>query len=285
MLVMICLGSVGLGCSPKNRAVKGSPDGTRIKKVIITLENIDAKDLDRPNNIYELSGCIDPTQGTLDREKSQLSVSNSKLKLTTACNLSISNPTPEPTMAFEDGAKNILYKAQGFEIYQTPEGQLIANARLQKTYRYEISVDQKFTWVVPVTFPNPEPGKIITGLLQECTPSFAASSAFKRKNDSEGDLEFYASIPSPSDIKCNILWIGVDGVAEKYYFKPDGGFKFNAKPKETSKDAPITVVINPFPQSDPTAIFIETSAVPDDKRCDFAKQIFNTSTGQCEAKP
>lgn len=282
----------GGGCAPKPRAIKGTVDGQQLKKVVITLENMETADLDRPNNIFELTGCIDPVLngpgsnvGTFDRSKSQVSVSHPKLKLSSACNLSVKTLTPDPTMSFMDGAGNQLYKAQGFEIYQTPEGQLVANARLQKTYQLEVSVDQKFILQIALTFPQKESGTLITGLLQGCQPAFAAYSVFKRKTDTEGDLELVASVPTATEFQCATIWIGVDGTAEKYYFRPSGGFKFAAKPRESANLTIEKLLINPFPQSDPTSVHVETTALPQEKLCDFSKQIFNTVRGQCEPKP
>lgn len=265
------------GCRTPRRAV--STEGQPVK-VKVALTGLTEDDRNRPEWIYELAGCTKPINGNLkDPGEVEFSMLGAKRGLS-GCEVRVKILNPGPSYTFAGPDTGVLYQALDVEISQDADGALIAEAELQRLYSVIVSSDTKFVLRVPLTFPNAEGGKIITGLLDQCQPNFSASSVFERTSDKEGTLILTASIPTTQTTSCKTLWVDVDGIARKYIATNPDAVKFTAKPAASADLSPLTVKATPKGSGS-----IKVEAKPANKPCDVEKEVFDTASRTCKPKP
>jgi hypothetical protein len=102
------------------------------KTIEVTLLGLDEQDAGKSDWIYELSGCVDPINGTL-KDNNTVTFTSATIAEGMNCELQVKDLKAAPTVAF-DGDKNVMYIADNVSVSTTMLGTLSAHANLSKKY-------------------------------------------------------------------------------------------------------------------------------------------------------
>ena len=271
---------MGISCRTPRRSV---PTDGLPAKFTVTLTGLDEADQGKNEWIYELSGCINTLNGSLESSNQVIFTAIGLKRGLDDCEVRVRVASPAPTYTFASPESGVLYLAKDVAISQDPDGGLAASAELQKLYGINISSDTRFLLKVPVVFPAEESSKPITGLMDSCQPNFTASSTFEKGSGRSGTLIFTASVPTEVAIECKSLRIDVAGIAQKYGSLPTDSFKFKAKPGSTSELPSVTVAAASKGAGSGKGVSVKTT--PATKQCDTTKEIYDTTSHTCKPKP
>lgn len=275
-LALAVLASGLEGCRSSRRGVRVGGD---VATLTVTMENLASTDTDRPEWIYELSGCIAALNGELTGPSTVAFKAVGLKQGLTGCQLRISSLTPIAGVTFADPTSNVLYFARDFELTQTAAGALASVPKLQKLYTVTSTSAKVFTLKVPVQFAATETGAPISARVK-CTPALLDSPLFDRTADATGEFTFKSEIPLEAQYACSDVEVFVDGEM-KHTGTLDGTGKFAARPGESVKtNAVVLKAIVKEPQGGAT---VDVTTTPE--ACNEDGKVFNTETKKCEDAP
>lgn len=271
--------SLAAGCRTPRRAVttEGLP-----AKLTVRLAGLDETDRSKTDWIYELSGCTNTLNGKLEEDDQVVFTTVGLKRGLTSCEVRVRIINPAPSYTFAGPESGVLYLATGVEISQDADGALAAAAELQKLYGVTVSQDTRFVLKIPLVFPNAESGRLMSGLLDQCDPSFTASSVFEKTSDRGGTLSFTASVPTLVAVQCKTLRLDVDGIAQKYLGATTDPFKFTAKPGGEAELPSVTLALAAKDKASGKGVQVKTTPAP--KQCNPTKEIYDIGTRTCKPK-
>jgi hypothetical protein len=282
LALVAVIGAGASGCRKGRRGLRVGADAPTLK---VSLLNLEAADEGKPEYIYELSGCVDTVTGKLDPDHADV-VRFTALGLKpglTGCQIKIKSLAPAAGITFAtDSEPGTLYWARDLLLARDVEASLTAVAPLQKLYTVGVPALHAFSLKVPVRFPAPETGKVVTAWL-DCDPGVSAVAALVRKSDLEAEFNFKIDVQIATDIACRTVQVFADG-ALSYVGAFDGDHgKFTATAQTAQTLAPVTLTVVPVGTQPGTdgGVAVETKA----DNCNQDGKVFDIGTGECKAAP
>lgn len=269
----IVLGQTLPACRNARRPVRVGNDAATLT---VTLSNLAPEDENRPEWLYELSGCIAPVTGNLTAPKTvTFSAVGLKVGLT-GCQLRIRTLKDTPGMTFE-GEPNVFYFVKDMSTEQDVDGQLRAQATVTRLYGSTGTAAELFVLRVPVTFAAADKSALLVGQIA-CTPAITAPGSFERASDTAGELVFSTEIAVEAPYQCTTLDMrdGSNAPLHTGTFLGDSG-KFTARPGATHTVAPSLALVKA------RGAGVEVNTKGED--CNVDGKIYDAVTRTCVTAP
>lgn len=276
-LVVACTAlSVG-ACRNSRRGVRVGGD---VATLIVKMENLVSTDANRPEWIYELSGCVAAMNGELTAISTATFKGVGLKQGLTGCQLRVRTLETITGITFAANSEaNVLYFARDFELTQNVDGALTSTPKLQKLYAVTSSTQPPFTLKVPVQFPAAETGSPISARVK-CTPELLDSPLFERATDATGEFTYRTIIAAEAQYSCSDMEVFVGGVL-RHTGTLDSTGKFAARPSESVKTNAVVLKAEvKEPQGGET---VDVTTTPES--CNEDGKVFNTETKKCEDAP
>lgn len=262
-------------CRSARRAVRVGGDAATLK---VKMTGLSPGDTNRPEWLYELSGCIAALTGNLTAD-STASFSAIGLKQgLTGCQLRVRSVGSPAGMKFE-AEQGVLYFVKDMAVSQDADGSLSSIANLQRLYGISGTSAAIFTLKVPVVFAAAENGSVVTGGIQ-CSPEILGAGSFERASDVVGEFVFKTEIAAEGAYQCTSLEVRVDGAPDakhKGSFVGEAG-NFNAKPGDTYKTGSLTLT-KLQPSKDPGTVGVDVNTKADS--CTEVGTVYDPTTHKC----
>ncbi|MEY4632400.1 MAG: hypothetical protein RIQ81_2520 [Pseudomonadota bacterium] len=199
-------------------AAKASRIPANLGKLSVTLIGVETPSQEANSQYpraYELTGCVERTNGTLEADGT-VSFQAEKFSRDQTCELKIRALYSSPDLKYitEPG---VLYWGRNIRVVESMTGQLIARANMQPVFERMIARQpgRTFTIQVPVIYKPAENDAPVTASL-DCTPRMANVAQYPDANTANQTFEFVAEVRTDTKFACKYLWVSAGGIGQKY---------------------------------------------------------------------
>ncbi len=280
----ILLGATVSSCKTPRRAGRIRLDSAKLYVSPIGLEATAAESNSQFPVAYQLSGCTETTNGTLQSDGKILFQSD-KFFRDQLCDLKVRALYQSADLRFV-GEPGTLYWAKAIKIGEDTRGQLFASANLQPLFERVIprQPGKTFSLQVPVIFTPAANDAPVTASL-DCNPRIANVAEYADPAGSP-NKSFTFTVEARGDIKysCKYLWISAGGIGQKYQGRVVES-SFDGFPDANVKLAAVEVIPVPRIESGNSGnnggYGGDVDVVTSPGSC-ASGEVFNTVTRMCE---
>lgn len=278
--LLVVAGLTGLtiaSCRTPRRAGRVRMDSAKLMVSPIGFEATAAESNSQYPVAYQLAGCSETTNGTVQPDGKILFQSDKFFK-DQLCEMKVRALYDSVEVRFV-GEPGTLYWAKAFRIGEDATGQMIATANLQPLFERVIprQPGKTFTLEVPVIFTPSANDAPLTASL-DCNPRIANVAEYADQAGTPNkSFTFLVEARSDTKYACKYLWVSAGGVGQKYQGRIVES-TFDGFPDAKVKLSAVEVIAVPRVET-PGGGDVDVVASPGS--C-AAGEVFNTVTRVCE---